>query len=184
MLRTWHNDRVHSEDFAKLSLFLSSSTEPYLFIDNPNQSPFNVAELFSLQDFTRAEVDELNRRHHSPLTQTQVDDLIDLINGHPFLTRLALYLLATKKIANLDTLIAQATEDNGPFADHLRHYLLRVLQKPELKEALAYICRHQTYEENQVFYRLKGAGLIKKEGKLVVLRNKLYDRYFKEHLNV
>ncbi len=184
MLRTWHNDRVFNENFAKLTLFLSSSTEPYLFIDNPNQSPFNVAEVFSLRDFTRTEVEELNRWHNSPLTQAQVDDLMNLINGHPFLTRLALYLLTTGKVIDLDTLIAQATEDNGPFGDHLRHYLLRVLQKPELKQALAYICHHQTFEENQVFYRLKGAGLIKKDGKKVILRNQLYDRYFKEHLNV
>jgi hypothetical protein len=184
MLRTWHNDRVYNENFAKLSLFLSSSTEPYLFIDHPNQSPFNVAEVFTLLDFTRTEVAELNRRHQAPLTESQVDDLIDLVDGHPFLIRLALYLLATGKVADFKTLLAKATDDAGPFSDHLRHYLLRVLQRPELKEALIFICRHETYEENQIFYRLKGAGLIKREGKRVVFRNKLYDRYFKERLNV
>ena len=54
---------------------------------------------------------------------------------------------------------------------------MRVLQKPELKWALAQICREQTFEENQMFYRLKGAGLIKKDGQLIVFRNKLYERY-------
>lgn len=181
MLRTWHNDRVHDENFAKLTLFLSSSTEPYLFIDNPNQSPFNVAEVISLQDFTRPEVDELNQRHGLPLNQSQIDELMDLIEGHPFLTRLALYLLTTKRITS-EALCQQAVEDNGPFSDHLSHYLLRVLQKPELKQALAQICRDHSYEENQVFYRLKGAGLIKKVGQQVVLRNRLYTRYFEERL--
>lgn len=184
MLRTWHNDRVYDENFARLSLFLSSSTEPYLFIDNPNQSPFNVAEVYSLQDFTQAEVERLNQRHHSPLSQAQVGQLMTLINGHPFLTRLSLYLLVTGKISDFETVLAQATEDTGPFGDHLRYYLLRVLQKPELKQALVRICRDHTHEENQTFYRLKGAGLIKKQAKEVVLRNQLYDRYFKEHLNV
>ncbi len=182
MLRTWHNDRVFDENFARMSLFLSSSTEPYLFIDNPNQSPFNVAELIFLQDFTRSEVKELDRRHNSPLSQSQVDNLMDLVNGHPFLTRLALYLLVTGKI-DLDTLLARATEDTGPFGEHLRYYLRRVLTKPKLKQALTDICRHHTYEENQIFYLLKGAGLIKKVGQQVVLRNKLYARYFEKHLN-
>lgn len=183
MLRTWHNDRVYDENFAKLTLFLSSSTEPYLFIENPNQSPFNVAEVFSLQDFTRPEVEELNQRHHFPLTQQQVSDLMDLVNGHPFLTRLGLYLVATGKFTP-DTLITQSAEDTGPFGDHLRYYLLRVLQKSELRQALTHICRHHAYPENQMFYRLKGAGLIKQEGKQVILRNRLYDRYFKERFNV
>lgn len=184
MLRTWHNDRVYDENFARLTLFLSSSTEPYLFIDNPNQSPFNVAEVYALQDFTQEEVETLNQRHHSPLSQGQVQQLMALINGHPFLTRLALYLVVTEKISDFETLLAQAAEDTGPFGDHLQYYLLRVLQKPELKQSLGHICRDHAHEENQTFYRLKGAGLIKKQGKQVVLRNQLYDRYFKERLNV
>ena len=183
MLRTWHNDRVADENLARLTLFLNSSTEPYLFIDNPTQSPFNVAELFLLQDFTPAEVEELNRRHASPLNQRQIAALMDLVAGHPFLTRLALYLLATQRI-EWETLLAQATRDSGPFGDHLRYYLLRVLQKPELKQALIQICRSHAYEENQIFHRLKGAGLIKKVGRQVVLRNNLYTRYFEERLNV
>jgi hypothetical protein len=91
--------------------------------------------------------------------------------------------LTTKKIAGFETLLAQAIEDNGPFGDHLRHYLLKVLQSQELKQALAYICRSHSYEENQIFYRLKGAGLIRKVRQQVVLRNNLYARYFEEHLN-
>lgn len=182
MLRTWHNDRVYDENFAKMTLFLSSSTDPYLLIDNPHQSPFNVATLVALQDFTLNEVEELNKSHNSPLNQPQVSELMDLVNGHPFLTRLALYQLTLGKI-DLPTLLAQATEDNGPFGEHLRHYLLRVLQMPELKQALTHIVQHQTYEENQIFHRLKAAGLIKKAGKQVVFRNNLYNRYFKERLN-
>ncbi len=182
MLRTWHNDRAYDENFARMTLFLSSSTEPYLFIDNPNRSPFNVAEVISLQDFSPAEVEELNRRHRSPLSSSQISDLMDLVGGHPFLIRVALYQLATGKF-DLSTLLAQATEDSGPFKEHLQYYHQHILEKPALKEALAYICRHHTYEENKIFHRLKGAGLIKKVGSHVILRNNLYTRYFEERLN-
>ncbi|MCB0178489.1 MAG: AAA-like domain-containing protein [Anaerolineae bacterium] len=182
MLRTWHNDRAFDEGFAKLTLFLSSSTEPYLLIDDPHQSPFNVAEPFFLEDFTKSEVDDLNRRHGRPLNNRQVEDLMRLINGHPFLIRLALYLIS-KNTIDFNTLMTQATEDTGPFGNHLRHYLLRVQQKPDLKQALVRICRNEPWAEDQTFYRLEGAGLIKKDGQRIILRNQLYTRYFKEHFN-
>jgi len=182
MLRTWHNNRVYDESFAKMTLLISSSTDSYLLIDNPHQSPFNVATRVPLEDFSVDEVRELNERHDSPLTQSQVDDLMDLVNGHPFLTRVALYQLALEKI-DMPTLLAQAVEDNGPFGDHLRHYLRRIVQQPELKQALVRICQQNTWEEKPAYIRLKEAGLIQKYGKEVVPRNKLYERYFEERLN-
>jgi hypothetical protein len=182
MLRTWHNNRVYEESFAKMSLFLSSSTDPYLLIDNPHQSPFNVATLVALEDFSSQEVHELNQRHGSPLTPEQVTELMNLVNGHPFLTRLALYQLADGKI-DMPTLLTQAGEDAGPFGDHLRHYLLRILKNPELRQALVRIVHDHTHKEDALFYRLKGAGLVRKTGKQVTFRNNLYERYFKERLN-
>lgn len=182
MLRTWHNERAFDESFARMTLFLSSSTDPFLLIDNPHQSPFNVATPISLQDFTTDEVSELNRCHNSPLNEIQVNELMSLVNGHPFLTRLSLYQLTLGKI-DLHTLITHATEDAGLFGDHLRHYLLRIWQKPELKQALTLISQKHTCPENEVFYRLKESGLIKKIDQQVVFRNSLYERYFKERLN-
>lgn len=182
MLRTWHNNRVYEESFAKMTLFLSSSTDPYLLIDNPHQSPFNVATLIPLEDFSIHEVRELNRRHDTLLTPGQVNALMDLVNGHPFLTRLAFYQLSLGKI-DMPTLLAQAADDAGPFGDHLRHYLLRVLNNPELRQALGRIVHDHTYKEDAIFYRLKGAGLVRKNGTRVTFRNNLYERYFKERLN-
>ncbi len=178
MLRTWHNDRVFDENFARLSLFLSSSTDPYLLIDNPNQSPFNVATLVQLHDFTLDEVLELNRRHPRPLQRAEVDSLMDLLAGHPFLTRVALYHLATGTI-DLPALQARATDESGPFGDHLLHYLRRILQNPELAQAVRKVIHSQSLD-GQLFLRLKSAGLIKREGQRLVWRNRLYERYFKE----
>jgi hypothetical protein len=80
-------------------------------------------------------------------------------------------------------LLAQATADTGPFGTHLRHYSRRILQNPELRQVLVKIFQDGTYEENQLFYRLQGAGLVKREGKQILFRNNLYKRYFKERLN-
>ncbi len=184
MLRTWHNDRAYDKNFAQMTLFFSSSIGPHRLIDNPKQSPFNVAIPILLRDFTLAEVEDLNRRHQSPLSQSQVRQLTDLVGGHPFLTRLALYQLAIKNI-DMDTLLAQATEDTGPFDDHLRHYFRRVSEKPELKQVLIRIASHSAdYEEDGVFHDLKELGLIKQIGQQVMLSNNLYARYFKERFSI
>ncbi len=183
MLRVWHNKRALDERFRKFSLFLSSSTESSLLIQNEAQSPFNVADYIPLQDFTRAEVEDLNRRHSSPLTDSQLDELVTLVGGHPFLTRLALYQVATGLI-RAETLFSQATAHTGPFGDHLRYYLQRVLQRSDLRLALLQIMQENRCEEDYPFYCLKGLGLIKEVGPQIVFRNKLYARYFEARLTL
>lgn len=183
MLRTWHNNRAVDEDFRKITLFLSSALEPYLLIDNPYQSPFNVAELILLQDFTLPEVAKLNRLYQAPLNQAEIDALVALIGGHPFLIRLALDHVASGK-ADVKTLLDRAIDDRGPFGIHLGHQLLRVSEKPELKQTLIRIFEDGTCAEDRTFHELKGFGLIKRAGKAVVPRNELYTRYFAERLNV
>jgi len=182
MLRTWHNDRAYDGNFSKMSLLLGISTEPHLFIDNPNQSPFNVAVSVPLHDFTLTEVQDLNRRHRIPLSQTQVNDLMHLLGGHPFLTRLALYLVATHKIAFID-LLETATSEVGPFGDHLSHYWQHALRNPEIKGALYQVCHYRALSNENLYYRLNAAGLIYNEAGRVLMRNNLYTQFFTERLD-
>lgn len=182
MLRTWHNDRARDSNFARISLFLSSSTEPELFIDNPNQSPFNVAQPVPLNDFSQLEVEQLNRLHNLPLNPSQVNQLMFLLAGHPFLTRLSLYLVATKQI-DFDALLSQATSDEGPFGNHLNHFWRRLAETPDLQESLRQIQRTEKHPADRKFEQLKGAGLVKREGDKVIMRNDLYARYFSGQIN-
>lgn len=181
MLRVWHNKRAYDKQFRKMSLFLSSSTEAAHLVRNEHQSPFNVANYVFLRDFTKEEVADLNRRHNTPLTDHQVNDLIEWIDGHPFLTRLAFYQLVLNKIS-VSTLFSESIVDEEHFEFHLRYYLYKVFDSPAIKRAMLDICQYHVYEENHHFHRLKEAGLIKKVGKQVLPRNKLYEDYFKMYL--
>lgn len=183
MLRTWHNDRAYDPKFQRLSLFLSSSTEPHLLIDNPTQSPFNVAQPVELNDFTLDEVRELNQRYSELLSKEQVMKLMDLLNGHPFFTRLALNTVATPK-GDLETLFKSASTEESPFYAELSRFWRRISASSELISAVRQICRTQNYPENPVYYRLKGAGLIRRINGNVVMRNKLYERFFAERLGI
>ena len=183
MLRAWHNDRAKENlNWKELSLFLSSSTEPQLFIDNPKQSPFNVAQKVILNDFSLEAIQELNDLHPIPLTQTQLISMMDLFGGQPFLIRLALYLVS-KKLYDFDTLMRTAALEDGPFENHLDRLWGKISSSSDLRQALSQICRHQTYPTDKLYYRLKGAGLIKRAGKKVMMRNQLYELYFMRRLH-
>jgi hypothetical protein len=182
MLRSWHNNRARGGDWTRLNLALVTSTEPYQFIADLNQSPFNVGQVVELVDFTLEQISELNRRYHSPLTETQVTKLFELLGGHPYLTRRALYLVASRRDTLIE-LIADACEDDGPFGDHLRNYLFRMGDQEKLKAGLVQIIKYQRCPDEHIFFRLRGSGLVKRIENAVIPRNQLYADYFRKRLD-
>jgi len=70
----------------------------------PSQSPFNVATVCHLADFTEEEVAKLNDLHGHPFTKEYFKQLYDLVGGHPYLTRVAMYLVAGKELSSKELL--------------------------------------------------------------------------------
>lgn len=100
MLRNWHNNRSHDSEWKSLDLVLVTSTEPYQLIDDLSQSPFNVGVVIEIQDFIEEQVVELNTRHGSPLMPDETARLFEVLGGHPYLTRKALYLVLQHKVTS------------------------------------------------------------------------------------
>lgn len=184
MLRSWHNNRASKPaTWQKLDLALVTSTEPYQFIDNLNLSPFNVGVHVDLTDFTPNQITKLNQLHGSPLQTTEIQQLIEMLNGHPYLTRKALYAVVTQQMT-ASALLSQQDHDAGPFGDHLRNHLFRLQGKNELIQGLRQTIQQHACSNEEVFFRLQSAGLIRRQGTAVVPRCKLYEEYFRRHLNV
>ena len=181
MLRSWHNSRVGQSPWKQVDLVLVTSTEPYQLIDNLNQSPFNVGQVIELADFTPAQVTDLNARHGLPFALEDERRLVALLGGHPYLVRRALYLVASEQI-HVTALFANASDERGPFGDHLRYHLFRMHNKPELVQGMRDVLRASSCEDDTIYWRLRGAGLVRREGRAVVPRNQLYAAYFREHL--
>ena len=160
-----------------------TSTEPYQLINDLTQSPFNVGQVVELSDFTVAQVHTLNQRHGLPLNPDQEWQLMQLVHGHPYLVRRALYQAASQQI-KVDELFARAATDRGPFGDHLRYHLFQVYDKPALVQALLQVIHHPSRLDEEVFFRLRGAGLVRRQDEqLVIPRCQLYAKYFREHLH-
>jgi|GEM_PF-945130 hypothetical protein len=182
MLRSWHNNRATGPEWRKLDLFLVISTEPYLLIDDLKQSPFNVGEVIRLEDFSMVQTAELNDRHGSPFDPSRIQRLFNLLGGHPYLTRQALYRVALGE-TSAENLLANAANENGPFGDHLRRHLTRFSERPELAVAMLQVIRHQACSDDILYNRLHGAGLATRMGECVVPRCELYAQYFGERLS-
>jgi hypothetical protein len=181
MLRSWHNLRSDSDLWMNLELVLCASTEPSHFISaDSTQSPFNVGERILMEDFTRAEVSDLVRRHGLPAAEVD-EEIYDLLCGHPFLTRRALYLLAAGRI-DFETLRRTATRDDGPFGDHLRYYLTKLYEFNDLLPPFEQVLRNGTCPNPRLFDRLKGFGLVAGEEHQARARNRLYASYFSQRL--
>lgn len=185
MLRSWHNQRARPGATGKLwkqlDLTFVTSTEPYQLIADLNQSPFNVGENLRLQDFDAQQVHQLNQLHGLPLTAIDEQRLMKLVNGHPYLVRKALYLVASDRMVASE-LFAKAQKEDGPFGDHLKYHLFRMYGNKELVKGFLRILKEQTCEDEVMYFRLHGAGLVCRDGQSVFPRCQLYADYFSEHL--
>jgi hypothetical protein len=182
LLRSWHNSRALDEQWDKLDLVMVISTEPYLLIADVNQSPFNVGLKLYLEDFNDDQVRQLNMRHGDPVEDSDFPQVMELLAGHPYLTRKALYLLVTAEMTWTE-LVRVAALDQGPFGDHLRWQQWLLRDEPELRAALKQVIEQHQCEDEMALFRLLQAGLVKGSGDYYTCRCDLYRIYFKDKLS-
>jgi hypothetical protein len=181
LLRSWHNNRALDGRWNKLNIVMVISTEPDLLITDGPQSPFNVGLRLYLEDFSEAQVSDLNWRHGSPVKEGDFPQLMELLSGHPYLTRKALYTLVTERRAWAD-LVRVAATDQGPFGDHLRHHHWLLRDESDLREMLKQVILHNRCPDEMAFFRLLRAGLVKGSGEACKCRCGLYRMYFEDKL--
>jgi hypothetical protein len=182
LLRSWHNQRALQPIWQKLDLLLVIATEPNVLIKDLNQSPFNVGLRIDLEDFTEQQVAELNQRYRAPLHGQDLAALVDLLNGHPYLTSRALYTLLSEHMSWVQ-LRRVANSERGPFGDHLRRYVWLLHDQPQLRAALRQVLDHQRCPDELSFYQLIQAGLLKgMDYRACQLRCRLYEEYLKDKL--
>jgi hypothetical protein len=185
-LRYWHNERANDLDnrgWKRLGLVIAHSTDPALWVRDLNQSPFNVGLRIVLDDFDDLQVAELNKRYSAPLrTAEEIDRLMRLVGGHPYLVRLALYTMATQGWSLTD-LERVAVHEDGPFAPHLRRLLKLLVGDKPLKATFRRILESGSCEDELFFQKLWAVGLIRGETRYhVSLRYKIYEDYFRKRL--
>lgn len=185
MLRSWHNLRGSPirRDWKKLDLFLVTSTEPALFIQGA-QSPFNVGTIIPMSPFGPEEMNAIHAKYGEPLKPEELERLRLLVSGQPFLVSKALYEVSPPSPSlTPNELFTRAAEDNGPFREHLKRFLLALRDIPEVAEAFREVIRGRGTRDERLIYRLESAGLVSGTGGKAVAACPLYQEYFRRHLD-
>lgn len=139
MFRVFHDERAMRPLMGKLSFLLSVSTDPRYLINDRQGSPFNVAQHIRVEHFTREQLRQLTELYGLTLSPEQLDRLFTSLGGHPFLTRLALHKIAEGTL-ELEQLLIIASDEAGPFGDHLRRIWQAVHEQPDLERYLRDLC--------------------------------------------
>lgn len=183
LLRSWHEEAKNREIWRKLRLVVVHSTEAYIPMDI-NQSPFNVGLPIDLPEFVAEQVQDLAHRHGLGWDSHQVEQLMAMVGGHPYLVRLALYAIARQEIT-LTQLLATAPTDAGLYGDHLRRHLWNLSQHSELATALKKVVVADSPIQLEPIqgFKLHSMGLVNLQGNEVTPRCDLYCQYFRLRLN-
>ncbi len=158
LFRSWHNERAldPSCPWSRMSLALACATEVSLFITDINLSPFNVGTRLTLEDFTPAQVEELNRRYGTVLSAEECARFHALTGGHPYLTRRGLD--AAGQGVSLERMEREGHHADGPFGEHLRR--LSSSLSPELLHVVREMLAGRTCSDSKAFYRLRTGGVL------------------------
>ena len=182
LLRSWYERAKLDPIWQKLRLVLVQSTEVYVPLDI-NQSPFNVGLGIELEPLTSQQIQDLAERHGLKFNPEELAQLMQLVVGHPYLIRLALYHLARQELT-LEELVRTAATDTGIYTDHLHRLLQHLQQHPELAAAFSRVLSStESVELDQVpGFKLKRMGLVNLLGNRVTISCDLYRIYFRDRI--
>lgn len=178
LLRALHEEGKRREIWKRLRLIIVHSTEVYVPLDI-NQSPFNVGLSIELPEFNSNQILDLAQRHQLDWNNTEVEKIINLVGGHPFLIRLTLYHIASGNIT-LNQILENVTNPKSIYAEHLRRQSLILTQQPELAAAMKDIVNNNNTELSTVTkFKLQSMGLVKLQGDSVFPRCNLYRQFLR-----
>lgn len=184
MLRGWHEKGKIFPRWKQLRLVMAHSTECYISLDM-NQSPFNAGFPVELREFDPEQVKDLACLNELNWNDSQIEKLMEMVGGHPYLVRLALYEVSSGKVT-LEELLSEASTEAGIYTNHLRRHLEMLQQSPKLTLAWETVVASSEPVEldSMHIYKLYSMGLVQRKDNKVIPRCNLYREYFYRVLSV
>mgnify|MGYP000037754967 CR=1 FL=1 len=191
LLRAWYEKAKYgvtgSTIWQKLRLIIIHSTDVYITL-HIHQSPFNVGLSIELPEFTKAQVQELARRHgiHWGSDDSSFDHvslIMAKVGGNPSLLRVALYHLRRGDVT-FEELLNSAVSESGIYHDDLRRQWWNLQHYPQLVAAYRnVVMSSQPVElEQKLAFKLQSLGLVQLHKQGAVPSCDLYRQYFSTHL--
>ena len=184
-LRTWH-------EYAKIKLvwqqlrLLILHRQVYNQL-NINQSPFNTGTEIKLTDLNGEEVESLAKQYKLNWGNTQVNQLMAMVGGHPYLVQKAIEVISRQNIT-LESLLQLAPTASGIYRAHLERHL-RYLKS---NTALLGVFKEIVFSDSPIklntnislddAVKLYDCGLVELANNNVSPRYQIYRLYFRERL--
>jgi hypothetical protein len=141
-----------------------------------------VGLAIELPTFSQEQVQDLAERHKLQLTKPELEQLMKLTAGFPYLIRLALYQSARLEIP-VQTLLQDATKDTGIYQQHLQYQFWNLQQQPKLADAFQQVLTTPAQLEIEVAFKLKSLGLVHLIENQATVSCELYREYFRNYFS-
>jgi hypothetical protein len=159
---------------------MAHSVEVYIPLPT-NRSPFNVGLAIELPTFNQEQVQDLAQRHQLQLTKPELEQLMKLTGGFPYLIRVALYQSSRLNIP-IKTLLQDATNDRGIYQQHLQYQWWNLQQNPDLFDAFQQVLTAPIQLDSEVAFKLKSLGLVHLVENQATVSCELYREYLRNYL--
>jgi hypothetical protein len=184
-LRTWHEYAKTKPLWQQLRLLI---LHRQIFNQiNINQSPFNTGTEIKLIDFTSEQVESLANKYKLNWGNTQVEQLIAMVGGHPYLIKKAIEVISRQDIT-LENFLKSAPTASGCYRTHLERHLrylqsntalLDIFKEIVLSDSPIQINTDITLDDAVKLY---DCGLVELSNNNVSPRYQIYRLYFQERL--
>jgi hypothetical protein len=181
--RSWYgggNGKIKNN----MIMIVTHSTVNYPNFNIDSSHLFGIGHPADLSDWEVPQLKSITQQYNLNLSVTEIEQLMSLIGGHPYLVRKAVeYLYKTQK--TVADLLEIATNKDSPFYLYLNQILRHLEKLPELCNIYNQIIQGSLKRLSSTSeYHLDSMGLIKttKEGKILP-KYLLYYNYFFAHLS-
>jgi hypothetical protein len=181
LLRSWYEETKDISAWQKLRVVIAHSVEVYIPLPS-HRSPFNVGLAIELPTFSPEQVQDLAERHGLQLTKPELEQLMKLTGGFPYLIRLALYQ-STRLEIPVQTLLQDATSHTGIYQQHLQYQLWNLQQNAKLADAFQQVLVAPSQLGMEVAFKLKSLGLVHLIENQVTVSCELYREYFRNYFS-
>ena len=184
LLRVWNDKSSNNEIWKKLRLVIVHSKEVDIPL-NINQSPFNVGLPIELPELNQSQVQNLVQRYQLNWTEPQIQQLMVMVGGNPYLIQRALYEIARGKMS-LTQLLQTAPTEEGIYSNYLRCHLSNLQKDVNLVAAFKKVIAdpQPVQIETALAVKLRSMGLIRFQGNDVIPSCELYRQYFGKRLGL
>lgn len=179
LLRSWYEETKDISVWQKLRIIIAHSVEVYIPLPT-HRSPFNVGLAIELPAFNQEQVQDLAERHGLQLAKSEIEQLMQLTGGLPYLIRLTLYQSVRWKVS-VQALMQDTSIDTGIYQQHLQNQLWNLQQYPKLADAFERVLTAPTSLDSEAGFKLKSLGLVYLTDNMATVSCELYRESFRNY---